>query len=763
MGFFLVRIAASTYDGLLGLERFDLDLKKRAARQEGTERFVVPGILSEEQIEQVRSAGYGVEDVSDLAKVSQDRIAEVSKENRFAETRGVTAFGERVILGYMTADEVESALTNLHTLHPDLITLIALPHQTWENRISHAVRLKAGTKQNCPGVLFTGSMHAREWGGSDICISFVVSLINAYRSQMALLFGGKTFAAVQVKAILENVDIFVFPDVNPDGKHYSQTHDPSSGTYQGVWWRKNRNPNTAVDPSNRGIDLNRNFDFLWSSGIGTSAAASSPIYKGQAAFSEPETRNVRFLFDTYNNINYFVDIHSYSELILYSWGDDNNQNTEPGQNFQNVAYDGKRGILNDSLYREFISTLDENTLKNLAGRMNNALAAVRGKHYTVKQSVGLYPTSATSDDSALARNIVSGVRNRIYSFTIEFGTEFVPPFAEMDKIIQDVCAAMTELCWAVNSDIYIRDNAADTGAVTTIVPFWDSPDIWVRNIEDGETSHQNTIRGKDNFIYVRVTNRGQAEAQDLRVRVYITSFAGTEFIHPFDWVPRNPTGGGTLTGTGTYLIGEVQVPSLPATAATIVHMKWKASLIPPATNWHPCLLVEVSPNDGLSLKGRHVWENNNLAQKNITIVDAKVGKFIEFPFLFGSAFSTAQAGEIVLRKAIAPKKAEILLDIGDDKLMQQMIATLATLPKKNQIVSGFKIVTIDDRPVFSLMGQIQGRIRLPLKPKEQKRMVLKAKVPELAPLGERYELRILQCDQKKKVVGGLTLQMVVGR
>jgi murein tripeptide amidase MpaA len=761
MRFFSVRIVARTHDALLSLDRFDLDLKKRAASQEGSDRFVVPGILSEEQIEQVKSAGYTVEVVSDLTEVARERITEVSRVNRYAEIRGVADFGERAILGYMTVDEVESALTNLHTLHPDLITLIALPHQTWENRISHAVRLKAEAKPNRPGVLFTGSMHAREWGGSDICINFLVSLINAYRSQTALALGGKTFTATQVKAILENVDIFVFPDVNPDGKNFSQTHDPSSGGYQTVWWRKNRNPNTAVDPSNRGVDLNRNFDFLWSSGIGTSAAASSNVYKGQAAFSEPETRNVRFLFDSYDNISYFVDIHSYSELILYSWGDDNNQNTEPGQNFQNAAHDGKRGIVNDSLYREFISTLDENTLKNFAERMNNELAAVRGKHYAVKQSVGLYPTSATSDDYVLARNIVSGLKNRIYGFTIEFGSEFVPPFAEMSKVIQDVCSAMTELCWAVSSDIYIRDNAADTGAVPTGVPFWDSPDIWVRNIEDGGTSHQNTIRGKNNFIYVRVTNRGQAEAQDLKVRVYITSFAGTEFIHPLDWVPKNPTGGGTLAGTGTYFIGEVQVASLPPAAATVVHVKWAASLIPPETNWHPCLLVEVSPNDGLSLKGRHVWENNNLAQKNITIVNAKVGKFIEFPFLFGSPHSKAQAGEIVVKRASLSKKAEILLDIDDDVLMQQMTATITALPQKNQIISGFKIVKIDERLMFSLTGQRLGRIRLPLKPQKPKRMVLRAKVPEASTSGERHEIHVLQYEQRKKVVGGLTLQIIL--
>jgi murein tripeptide amidase MpaA len=239
----------------------------------------------------------------------------------------------------------------------------------------------------------------------------------------------------------------VFPDVNPDGKNYSQTHDPNSSTFQGFWWRKNRNPNTAVGHPKPGVDLNRNFDFLWASGIGTSSSPSSFTYKGEGAFSEPETRNVRYLFDTYPNIGYFVDIHSYGGLILYSWGDDNNQTDDSGLNFHNPAYDGKRGDVGKG-YGEFISSQDQDTLISLAKRMNNALAAVRGKSYTVQQSVGLYPTSATSDDYAFSRHFIGGLNKKVYGFTIEFGEEFVPPFSEMNNIIQDVCAAMSEFCLA---------------------------------------------------------------------------------------------------------------------------------------------------------------------------------------------------------------------------------------------------------------------------------------------------------------------------
>ncbi|WP_440947367.1 M14 family metallopeptidase [Methanosarcina sp. T3] len=442
-----VQIIARTLEELRALERFDLDLKYRAAQKLATDRLMVPGVLTDEQIKQVESAGYIVEVISDLSKVAAERVQDVSQVNRFAGAPGVSRFEERAVLGYMTADEVESALISLEALHPDLVTLIELPHHSWENRTSRAVRVRAGTNTNRVGVLFTGSMHAREWGGSDICITFLVNLINAYRANSGITYGGKSFTADQIHTILENIDLFVFPDVNPDGKNYSQTRD--------VWWRKNRNPNTAVGPSTPGVDLNRNFDFLWDSGIGTSSSPASYTYKGESAFSEPETRNVRYLFDTYKNIGYFVDIHSYSELILYSWGDDDNQTTYPEQNFLNPVYDGKRGIPNDS-YGEFIPSPEQDTAVGLAHRMNGALAAVRGKIYTVQQAVGLYPTSATSDDYVFSRHIVNGLNRKVYTYTIEFGKEFVPPFSEMNNIIKDVCAAMGELCWAVSSSADVQ-------------------------------------------------------------------------------------------------------------------------------------------------------------------------------------------------------------------------------------------------------------------------------------------------------------------
>ncbi|WP_136806821.1 M14 family metallopeptidase [Desulfosediminicola flagellatus] len=442
MSIYETSIIANSFAHLRLLGKLDLDLKYRGTRQISRNKFMVSGILNEEEITQVKQAGFEVTIVSDLASMTLACKAEVSPENRFLTAKHVSDMAKRTIQGYLTVDEVEESLLNLSVEHPDLVELIELPNRTWEERVSHAVRIGSSRDTEKTTLLFTGSMHAREWGGSDICVSFLLGLVDSYLADESLQYGQKVFSIDQVRTIIDDVNIIVFPDVNPDGKHYSQTVFPM--------WRKNRNPNNDVDQRYLGVDLNRNFDFLWSSGIGTSTNPASNIYKGESPFSEPEILNILHLFKCFENIEYYVDIHSYSELILYSWGNDDNQSNNPKQHFGNSEYDGKRGRLDDDLYREFISPTDEILSIGLAHRMNQALASVHGSQgYTVNESSGLYPTTGTSSDYAFSRSLAARDKRKIQGWTIEFGKEFIPPYREMKNIIKEVGAAMTELCWCV--------------------------------------------------------------------------------------------------------------------------------------------------------------------------------------------------------------------------------------------------------------------------------------------------------------------------
>lgn len=305
------------------------------------------------------------------------------------------------------------------------------------------IRIAGGTRPDRRGVLLIAGVHARELINPDLLIFFSLKLCQAYTKNTGLTFGGKSYSASIVKLIVDNLDLFILPLVNPDGRAWVQ----SPTGY--AMWRKNRRTNPGS--SCLGVDLNRNFDFLWASGIGTSASACSDVYKGSGAMSEPEVQNIRTLLDTYPNIGYFVDIHSYSELILYPWGDDENQTTTPEMNFRNPAYDARRGRVPDDpahVYKEYIPEADRRWFVTTGERIRTAIAAVRGRSYTLQQSVGLYPTSATSDDYAYARHFVDASKRKVRGMTIETATEFQPAYSEATQVMQEVAAGLMEYCIA---------------------------------------------------------------------------------------------------------------------------------------------------------------------------------------------------------------------------------------------------------------------------------------------------------------------------
>ena len=169
----------------------------------------------------------------------------------------------------------------------------------------------------------------------------------------------------------------------------------------------------------------------------------------------------------------------------------------------------------------------------------------------------------------------------------------------------------TSLLRSNYSDLYVKDNAADTGTGSSSPPFWLSPDLWVRNSQDGGTTNVPTIRNQDNYIYVRVRNKGSQPYNSVTVNFYIANFEalvpGTEFLYPVNWAP-----GGFL--------GSATIATVPASGEAIANIKWSASQIPPAAGWHPCLLCEVLPMETVPSGLHHVYENKKLAQRNITII-----------------------------------------------------------------------------------------------------------------------------------------------
>jgi murein tripeptide amidase MpaA len=376
-------------------------------------------------------------------------------------------------MAYFNVAEVESALTALATSYPSICELITLPNQTVEGRTCHAVRVGAFPLGDERALLLTGAVHAREWGGSEICVNVVTDLCEAYTAGTGLGYGGKYFSSAEVKAIVDGLNLIVFADVNPDGRNFSQTSE--------ALWRRNRNPaDSGGQASCVGVDLNRNQDFLWdfplhfdpASDVHTSAnpCSASQTYRGSAATSEAEAKNVVWLMDTYAGIRWYVDLHSAGETILHSWGDDENQSVDAAQSFLNAAFDGQRGVAADG-YGEFVPSGDAADIVSLASAFHVALQAVRGKSYDVGPAYSLYPTSGANDDYAYSRAFADPSKAKIFAYTVEWGTEFQPPWPEMELVVTDVSAGILGFCLeAMCQSVFAVD------LVTPTVNFNDVPE-----------------------------------------------------------------------------------------------------------------------------------------------------------------------------------------------------------------------------------------------------------------------------------------------
>src|SRR6266516_4896922 len=210
---------------------------------------------------------------------------------------------------FLNVVEIESALTALASAYPDMAELITLPFFSAEGRQSHAIRIGSRQCYRRTMLIISGT-HAREWGGPDICVNLVTDLLEAWKGGTGLIYGGTSFSAGQMQAILDGVDLIVFPDINPDGRYYSQN------VYS--MWRKNRNPASSGGQASRiGIDVNRNYEFLWNFPVsfapGAQAACTrafadpgSDLFHGAGPFSEAETMNVRWLFKQFPEIRRFI-------------------------------------------------------------------------------------------------------------------------------------------------------------------------------------------------------------------------------------------------------------------------------------------------------------------------------------------------------------------------------------------------------------------------------------------------------------------------
>ena len=184
------------------------------------------------------------------------------------------------------------------------------------------------------GVFLYCQQHAREWATPLTCLETAEQLLRNYGTDHA------------TQKLVDTLDIFILPSSNPDGAHYSMynfgqqrknmtnycvnggksSDDPNAADF----WTPRINPSTNLpytnsDPASRtawGVDENRNntVGTLFDGYIGASYSCTSETYTGPAEASEPEIKNELWVADTFKNIKFSNNIHSFGGYFMWAPG-----------------------------------------------------------------------------------------------------------------------------------------------------------------------------------------------------------------------------------------------------------------------------------------------------------------------------------------------------------------------------------------------------------------------------------------------------------
>ncbi len=353
--------------------------------------------LSDLEISIARNAGFEVKIlIEDVSQFYRDRnnaapIASPKVDREFCNAPMDYPLPQNFSLGSMggffTWPEMLDQLDAMRTAYPDLISEKAPIGNSHEERPIHFVRISNSpdTDQDKPEVLYDALHHAREPASLHQLITFMWYLLENYGTD------------AEVTYIVDNLELYFVPCVNPDGYVFNELNEPDGGGM----WRKNRRNN---GDGTFGVDLNRNYGLGWGfDNDGSSPNPMSEIYRGPSAFSEPETQAMRD-FCNDHAFRIALNYHTYGDLLVYPWS-----------------------------YQPSFYTPDSAVFVNYSDLLTNDN---RYRFGTADQTVN-YVTNGDSDDWMYGEQ---DTKPKIFAMTPEAGREgegFWPPIAQIPTICME--------------------------------------------------------------------------------------------------------------------------------------------------------------------------------------------------------------------------------------------------------------------------------------------------------------------------------------
>ena len=313
-------------------------------------------------------------------------------------------------------------------------------------------------------------------------------------------------------------------------------------------------------------------------------------------------------------------------------------------------------------------------------------------------------------------------------------------------------------------DLWIKDDPAHAGSHLWAGTFWNSPDLWNRHADDNGTVHQPPEYGQDNWFHARVRNRSTSgTARHFVVTFNVKPWAGTEFVYPGDFLPATAAVADFELGPGE---------------TRVVKARWPRALVP-AKGTHVCWLAAVSSRFDHPGSGSHVWEHNNLAQKNLIVDDVMSGDWWLLPFVIDRlGFSRARRITLQLRRTSASDGVDAAVLHGTDVFTRTSSAAMELLGLDTQrprhrgdeplecggavtAPMSLEQLLAEGRGVRFSSGR-SPRVEVMLPGKGQMLMGLALRVPKDRTPGETVTLDLLQWDERRAhVTGGLAVMLRV--
>ena len=213
---------------------------------------------------------------------------------------------DSVLVNYKSNISNEIFLKAISQEYKHIVTYHNLGETHLKNKIP-AINITNNNNKNKLTVLFNCAHHADELISTEHCYDIIHDILNNEN---------------EYKEILNNIDIWVVPIVNPDGSYFFWNKSILMG-------RKNGWLHSEADENNisRGADLNRNYSFKWNSGHPTASSANRyhSFYRGTKPFSEPESLAMSILAEQ-KRFLFSISFHSHASRILFPYTIENVKN-----------------------------------------------------------------------------------------------------------------------------------------------------------------------------------------------------------------------------------------------------------------------------------------------------------------------------------------------------------------------------------------------------------------------------------------------------